>query len=964
MTIEANNSFLNTALGNWLSPAEQQTLLTFINSSATMTAMVSQAESAGYKLVLDAAQGAGAECDTARQRIKVGPALLSGSTYRPGDFLMVLAHELGHAFARDGHGSNVYAGASYLPSEAKATANAFAYYSAYLQEGGANYRAYQVRNEVLSSYPSLQASLIVPGLAAVMQQVDANAAANPANAHNYIREVTANAVLDVVPPSMVGQPQPPTYRMSAIKHFILSSLGAACDISVYARMILTQPLADYDNRSTWGFAIKGIRGDTWYYNEAAANSQKLQRRNAVGKLLESYQGFSSNACSALPSKMPSNVLGYFSQDADGDSLWYGDDGSPVEYAGDDAEFSAMPWEGIQELAAGPATEVYLYADDTSRSFAAAESARVILDSSLEGVPVTLLRSGTQLIVQVGSDLLAEGSISSPLVVTSAGAEFDVDALLAAFGGDGVVLANGVAQAITSEQGESKLVLGDGGTNVIRLGSQFLGVVAGKGNDHVEGNAGADRYWYARGDGRDTLDTHGGGDELDLGDIRVDEAAFTRTGNDLVMELPSGGAITVTGWFDAGNGRQLGTAKFADQTLTAEEITARVGVILTEGNDTYTGTSGADVVYGLGGSDNINGGSGTGGDKLYGGGGNDLLYGMGGDDLLEGGDGDDVLDGGAGGDTLRGGAGNDTLGGGSGSQDAGYDYFGSYVDPGAGNEYEGGRGDDTLNGTTRVDLYLFSQGDGRDIIKELNMAYGPSVGAEDILRFGPGISPADVSVRRSGTDLILALSGGADQLTIKDWYSASGQSITAKQLELVQFVDYPDAVWTASALTSQGLEVHGTSASESLQGLSYYANVLFGHEGVDTLTGGALADQLFGGDGNDILVGGDGADVLGGGAGNDWLEGGTGSDVYRYFAGEGKDTIYDTSGSADTLDFGAIPLSAAVFYRSGNNLEVSLGTGQGVVVSSQFNPSFAMEFFLFGGQSYSASQINALAGPKP
>ncbi|MDO9080283.1 MAG: cadherin-like domain-containing protein, partial [Desulfuromonadales bacterium] len=92
--------------------------------------------------------------------------------------------------------------------------------------------------------------------------------------------------------------------------------------------------------------------------------------------------------------------------------------------------------------------------------------------------------------------------------------------------------------------------------------------------------------------------------------------------------------------------------------------------------------------------------------LLGGAGNDTLYGLGGND------------------TLRGLAGNDIL--------------------------VGGRGNDTLYGGAGDDFFLFARGDGHDTIK-LDDRVG-----HDTLSFGAGITVADLTLKRSDDDLVIAV----------------------------------------------------------------------------------------------------------------------------------------------------------------------------------------------------------------
>jgi Ca2+-binding RTX toxin-like protein len=136
-------------------------------------------------------------------------------------------------------------------------------------------------------------------------------------------------------------------------------------------------------------------------------------------------------------------------------------------------------------------------------------------------------------------------------------------------------------------------------------------------------------------------------------------------------------------------------------------------------------------------------SGTqGNDLLEGDGTAQLLFGDSGDDSLAGFDGDDVLVGASGNDTLDGGAGNDTLRGASGD-----------------------------------DVYLFGRGDGNDVIQENDA----TAGNRDVVQLA--VNAADAVFARSGSDLIVALHGSTDTLTVRSWYDN-----TANQTEVIQTAD--------------------------------------------------------------------------------------------------------------------------------------------------------------------------------
>ena len=90
-----------------------------------------------------------------------------------------------------------------------------------------------------------------------------------------------------------------------------------------------------------------------------------------------------------------------------------------------------------------------------------------------------------------------------------------------------------------------------------------------------------------------------------------------------------------------------------------------------------------------------------------------------------------------------------------------------------------------------------------------------------------------------------------------------------------------------------------------------ADIQFGSNDRDELTGSQTADHLYGGGGNDILKGGDGEDYLEGGAdvdhlyggkGKDYLNGGTGHDYYYFDSEEIEgDEIIDPDGGEIIID---------------------------------------------------------------
>ncbi len=178
------------------------------------------------------------------------------------------------------------------------------------------------------------------------------------------------------------------------------------------------------------------------------------------------------------------------------------------------------------------------------------------------------------------------------------------------------------------------------------------------------------------------------------------------------------------------------------------------------NNNLTGTKENDRILGRGGNDNIDGNAGSdnlfgnlGNDTINGGQGNDYVDGGGDNDLLTGGGGNDILIGSSGNDELRGNAGNDTLDGGDG------------VD-----RLRGGNGDDVLIGGRDLDFliggngndkFVFTVGEGTDIIEDYSdgqdsflLTGGLTFGALDINDSAGG----DTIIRVVGGDVLAILEG--------------------------------------------------------------------------------------------------------------------------------------------------------------------------------------------------------------
>ena len=263
--------------------------------------------------------------------------------------------------------------------------------------------------------------------------------------------------------------------------------------------------------------------------------------------------------------------------------------------------------------------------------------------------------------------------------------------------------------------------------------------------------------------------------------------------------------------------------------------------------------------------------------------------------------------------------------------------------GGNNTLVGGQGYDVLVGGDGNDTYVFNLGDGQDVINNSPVDIFNQNGF-DRLVFGVGINPSDIELRGNGVDLILAIKGTLDSVTL-----VGALANVASGLDAIEFAD--GTVWDRWQIEQMPLMVVGNGN-----------NILNGMSGNDTLTGSATNDLLIANAGNDILIGG---------LGSDTLNGGSGSDTYIFNLGDGSDVLADYDGNQqdyNRLVFGGGINPTDIEFSSlpsdSRHLVVSVkGTNDSITIQNYFDNQevYGLDAIEFAdGTIWTAQQIASMA----
>ncbi len=414
---------------------------------------------------------------------------------------------------------------------------------------------------------------------------------------------------------------------------------------------------------------------------------------------------------------------------------------------------------------------------------------------------------------------------------------------------------------------------------------------GAGDDILEGGRGKDTYLFEAGDGSDIIREEGGWrDVIRLSDdFTADDVAFSRDGDDLIIDMGNGDAITIENHFaetlnENGKARRLEAVEQLEYA-NGDTVNLRRLDLETDGVEENPGFSGGltPVVS-------------VGVTPLPG-------------PVAQGTDDNDVIDVAAGVGTVYGNGGNDKISA-DGVPLAQYGIAISVTLP------EGAP-------SSTLAITLVGLPGDADLSAGVRNADGTWT-----------LTPADLqSLTMTTLD-----ADGFDFSAVVTATATDGSGLTSTTAA---------AVTVMPLIEPEGLNLHGGSGDDFITGSDGADNIfgeagddtlfagvgddlVFGNDGADELFGGSDASQLFGGDGDDALYGGTGANTLYGEAGNDELYSGEGDSTL--FGGDDNDTIFGGSGNiqvfagaGDDIVYGGTGVGTAFGETGADTLYAGDGT---------------------------------------
>ena len=395
--------------------------------------------------------------------------------------------------------------------------------------------------------------------------------------------------------------------------------------------------------------------------------------------------------------------------------------------------------GNDTLSGGENADVFLYADDGGNdvitNYSSNDTIRITSGS------YSTQTSGSDVLVKVGTGTITlQGAKGTTLNIvgtkaTSSGGDSSNSTLKTVTDSDSSLVTVDSKVKVINASSRSKAVkimgnslansiVGGNGADSLNGGSGADTLNGGKGNDTLTGGAGSDVFIYASGDGNDLIADYAAGDKLKITGAKISKASVS--GSNVVLTVGSG-KVTLKG----AKGKTLSiynnSTSLTSTVIGGSSSSSTLKTITDSDSSPVTVDSAVKL---------INASSRTKAIKITG---NTLA------NTIRGGSGVDTIYGGSGNDSILGNNGNDKLYG-----DAGVDTL------------IGGKGSDTLTGGGGRDVFIYSTGDGNDVITDY------TAGQDKIKLTSGSISSSSLN----GSDVVLKI--GTGSIKVKN---AKDKSIT-------------------------------------------------------------------------------------------------------------------------------------------------------------------------------------------